>query len=317
MASFNGVPVPSNGQKIEYCNGKYRVPDHPIVPFNKGDGTGRDIWKASIRVFDAAVEKAYQGKRSIAWYEVFAGEKAKARFQNWLPDDTISAIREFRVAIKGPLTTPVGGGIRSLNVALRQTLDLYSCIRPVKYYAGVPSPVKHPERMNVVIFRENTEDVYIGIEWKSGTPEVKKLIDFLNKDMLGGGPKQIRTDSSITIKPISPFGTKRLVRRAIQHAIDNKRRVVTLMHKGNVQKFTEGAFRDWGYEIGRDEFRAQIVTERESWILDNVDKNPGLSVEQNAAMVEPGLAQGTDKLRQEVYAEVKKVLDSISASHGK
>jgi isocitrate dehydrogenase len=177
--------------------------------------------------------------------------------------------------------------------------------------------VKHPERMNVVIFRENTEDVYIGIEWKSGTPEVKKLIDFLNKEMLGGGPKQIRTDSSITIKPISPFGTKRLVRRAIQHAIENKRRVVTLMHKGNVQKFTEGAFRDWGYEIARDEFRAQIVTERESWILDNLEKNPGLSIEQNAAMIEPGLAQGTEKLRQEVYAEVKKVIDSISATHGK
>jgi isocitrate dehydrogenase len=171
MASFNGVPVPSNGQKIEYSNGKYSVPDHPIVPFIEGDGTGRDIWKASVRVFDAAVEKAYHGKRSVAWYEVFAGEKAKARFQNWLPDDTISAIREFRVAIKGPLTTPVGGGIRSLNVALRQILDLYSCVRPVKYYAGVPSPVKHPERMDVVIFRENTEDVYIGIEWKKAHPK--------------------------------------------------------------------------------------------------------------------------------------------------
>ncbi len=260
---------------------------------------------------------SYGGKRRVVWFEVFAGEKAYNKFQEWLPQDTVEAARDFRVAIKGPLTTPVGGGIRSLNVALRQILDLYACIRPVRYFPGVPSPVRHPERMNVVIFRENTEDVYIGIEWRSGTPEVKKLIEFLNKEMLGGGPKQIRTDSAITIKPMSPFGTKRLVRRAIQHAIESKRRVVTLMHKGNVQKFTEGAFRDWGYELARDEFRAQIVTERESWILDNVDKNPALSVEQNAAMVEPGLAQGTESLREEVYAEVKRVLDSISATHGK
>ena len=222
MASFNGVPVPSNGKKIEYSNGKYTVPDHPIIPFIEGDGTGRDIWKASVRVFDAAVEKAYNGKRSVAWYEVFAGEKAKARFQNWLPDDTVSAIREFRVAIKGPLTTPVGGGIRSLNVALRQILDLYGCVRPVKYYSGVPSPVKHPERMNIVIFRENTEDVYIGIEWEEGTPECAKLIEFLNKDMLKGGKKQIRLDSGVGIKPISVTGTKRLVRMAIKHALENK-----------------------------------------------------------------------------------------------
>jgi len=316
-SSYNGLPVPHDGEAIQFVGGKFRIPDRPIIPYIEGDGTGRDIWKASQRVFDAAVEHAYSGKRRVVWFEVFAGEKAYNKFQEWLPQDTVEAAREFRIAIKGPLTTPVGGGIRSLNVALRQILDLYACVRPVRYFPGVPSPVKHPERMNVVIFRENTEDVYIGIEWRSGTPEVKKLIDFLNKDMLGGGPKQIRTDSSITIKPISPFGTKRLVRRAIQHAIDNKRRVVTLMHKGNVQKFTEGAFRDWGYEIARDEFRAQIVTERESWILDNVEKNPGLSVEQNAAMVEPGLAQGTDKLRQEVYAEVKNVIDSISATHGK
>src|ERR1019366_4808327 len=198
MASFNGVPVPSNGQKIEYSNGKYRVPDHPIIPFIEGDGTGRDIWKASVRVFDAAVEKAYHGKRSVAWYEVFAGEKAKARFQSWLPDATV-------------------GGIRSLNVALRQTLDLYGCVRPVKYYAGVPSPVKHPERMNIVIFRENTEDVYIGIEWEQGTPDCDRLIAFLNKDMLKGGKKQIRLDSGGGIKPISVTGTKRLVRMAIQH----------------------------------------------------------------------------------------------------
>ena len=317
MASFNGVPVPSNGQKIEYSNGKYKVSDHPIVPFIEGDGTGRDIWKASVRVFDAAVEKAYQGKRSVAWYEVFAGEKAKARFDNWLPDDTVSAIREFRVAIKGPLTTPVGGGIRSLNVALRQTLDLYSCIRPVKYYAGVPSPVKHPERMNIVIFRENTEDVYIGIEWEEGTADAKRLIEFLNKDMLKGGKKQIRLDSGVGIKPISVTGTKRLVRMAIQHALDNKNKSVTLVHKGNIQKFTEGAFRQWGYDVATEEFRDKVVTERESWIIDNKDKNPHLSVEENASLIEPGLEFAQEDFRQGVYKDVKACLDSIYATHGK
>ena len=317
MASFNGVPVPPDGQRIEYSNGKYRVPDRPIVPFIEGDGTGRDIWKASVRVFDAAVEKAYQGKRAVAWYEVFAGEKSKAKFQNWLPDDTVSAIREFRVAIKGPLTTPVGGGIRSLNVALRQLLDLYSCIRPVKYYRGVPSPVKHPERMNVVIFRENTEDVYSGIEWEQGTPEVARLIEFLNKDMLKGSKKQIRLDSGVGIKPMSVTGTKRLVRMAIQHALDNRRKTVTLVHKGNIQKFTEGAFRKWGYELATEEFRDQIVTERESWIVDNKDRNASLTVEQNANLIEPGLEFATDDFRQALYAEVKHTLDSIYSSHGK
>jgi len=316
MASFNGVPVPPNGQKIEYSNGKYRVPDRPIIPFIEGDGTGRDIWKASVRVFDAAVAKAYSGKRAVAWYEVFAGEKAKAKFQNWLPDDTVSAIREFRVAIKGPLTTPVGGGIRSLNVALRQLLDLYSCIRPVKYYRGVPSPVKHPERMNIVIFRENTEDVYAGIEWEQGTPEVARLIDFLNKDMLKGGKKQIRLDSGIGIKPMSVTGTKRLVRMAIQHALDNGRKAVTLVHKGNIQKFTEGAFRKWGYELATEEFRDKVITERESWIIDNQDRNPGLTVEQNAGLIEPGLEFATDDFRQGVYKEVKACLHSIYSTHG-
>jgi isocitrate dehydrogenase len=317
MASFNGIPVPADGQKIEYSNGKYRVPDHPIVPFIEGDGTGRDIWKASVRVFDAAVEKAYQGKRSVAWYEVFAGEKAKARFQNWLPDDTIAAIREFRVSIKGPLTTPVGGGIRSLNVALRQILDLYSCVRPVKYYAGVPSPVKHPERMDIVIFRENTEDVYIGIEWEEGTRDCERLIEFLNKDMLKSGKKQIRLDSGVGIKPISITGTKRLVRMAIQHALDHKCKSVTLVHKGNIQKFTEGAFRKWGYELATEEFRDQVITERESWIVDNRDKNANLTVAQNAELVEPGMEFAPPEFRHAVEKEVQQVLDSIYATHGK
>ncbi len=314
--TYNGRAIPQDGKAIEYVGGKFAIPDRPIIPFIEGDGTGRDIWKASRRVFDAAVERAYGGKRKIAWFEVFAGEKAFNEFKQWLPDETVNAIRDFRIAIKGPLTTPVGGGIRSLNVALRQLLDLYACVRPVRYFAGVPSPVKHPERMNVIIYRENTEDVYIGIEWKSGTPEVKKLIEYLNKEMLGGGPKQIRTDSGVAIKPISPTGTKRLVRRAIEYALANKKRVVTLVHKGNIMKFTEGAFRDWGYDLARDEFRGEIVTERESWIVDNQDRNPQLSVEQNAAMIEPGLEQGTEAFRKSVCDEVKLVLDTIYATHG-
>lgn len=315
-SSYNGSALPAGGSPIAFKDGKLQIPDNPIIPYIEGDGTGRDIWAASVRVFDAAVEKAYGGKRKIYWYEVFAGEKAYTKFNDWLPQGTVDAIKDLHVAIKGPLTTPVGGGIRSLNVALRQILDLYSCIRPVKYYPGVPSPVKHPEQLNVVIFRENTEDVYIGIEWKQGTPEVKKLIDFLNNDMLAGTKKRIREDSGIGIKPISVFGTKRLVRMAIQHAIKNNRRSVTLVHKGNIQKFTEGAFREWGYEVARDEFRDKIVTERESWILDNKDKDANLSVENNAAMIEPGMEFAPESFRKEVYAEVKGVLDSIGKSHG-
>src|SRR5260221_5824546 len=315
--SYNGVAVPSDGKRIGYAGGKYEVPDNPIVPFIEGDGTGRDIWKASLRVFDAAVEKAYKGKRRVAWYEVFAGEKAKAKFDAWLPDDTVDAIREFRVAIKGPLTTPVGGGIRSLNVALRQILDLYCCVRPVKYYKGVPSPVKNPERMDVVIYRENTEDVYAGIEWEQGTAECARLIEFLNKDMLKGGKKQVRLDSGVGIKPISVTGTKRLVRMAILHALETGRKTVTLVHKGNIQKFTEGAFRKWGYELATEEFRNPVVTERESWILDNKDKNLNLTAEQNANLIEPGLEFATDDSRRDLYKEVKDCLDSIYATHGK
>ena len=316
-SEYNGIAVPAEGKAIEFSGGRFQVPDKPILPFIEGDGTGRDIWKAARRVFDAAVEKAYGGKRQVAWLEVLAGEKAFNSLHEWLPQETVDAIRDFRVAIKGPLTTPVGGGIRSLNVALRQIMDLYACVRPVRYFAGVPSPVRHPERMNVVIFRENTEDVYAGIEWKSGTPEVKKLIDFLNNEMLTGGKKRIREDSGVGIKPMSPTGTKRLVRRAIQHAIEHKRRIVTLVHKGNIQKFTEGAFRDWGYELATQEFRDAIVTERESWILDNKDRDANLSVEQNAAMIEPGLERGTEDFRKQLHAEVKQTLDAIYASHGR
>jgi len=313
--SYNGLPLPQDGEPIEYSNGAWKVPDHPIIPFIEGDGTGRDIWRASQLVFDAAVEKAYGGKRKVRWFEIFAGEKAFREFKSWLPDDSVNACRDLRVSIKGPLTTPVGGGIRSLNVTLRQVLDLYACIRPVTYYTGVPSPVKYPEKLNVVIFRENTEDVYAGVEFKEGTPEVAKLISFLNDDMLKGTKKKIRTDSGIGIKPISITGTKRLVRYAIKYAIENKRKSVTLVHKGNIMKFTEGAFREWGYEVAVDEFRNDVVTERESWILGNAE-NPKLTVEENAALIEPGLEFANEAFRKEIYAEVKHVLDSIGASHG-
>ena len=261
MPEFNGIPVPSDGVPIRTDDGRCVVSDSPIVPFIEGDGTGRDIWKASRAVFDAAVEKAYGGSRRIAWYEILAGEKARDRLGEWLPADTVEAIREFKVAIKGPLTTPVGGGIRSLNVALRQILTLYSCIRPVKWYPGVPSPMKDPGKLDVVIFRENTEDVYAGIEWEQGTEDAGKLIEFLNGQM----GRSIRADSGIGIKPVSVTNSKRLVRAAINYARSKGRSSVTLVHKGNIMKFTEGAFRDWGYEVATRDFRDDCVTEDEAW----------------------------------------------------
>ena len=257
MESYNSIPVPADGAQIRVENGTWTIPDNPIIPFIEGDGIGRDIWKASRRVFDAAVEKAYGGKRKVAWFEVLAGEKAFNTVQSWLPQDTLDAITQFHIAIKGPLTTPVGGGIRSLNVSLRQILDLYVCQRPVKYYAGVPSPMKRPDKLDVVIFRENTEDVYAGIEYREGTPEAKKVIEFLTKEM---GAK-IRLDSGIGIKPMSVTGSKRLIRQAIKFALANGRRSVTLVHKGNIMKFTEGAFRDWGYELVREEFADVCIAE--------------------------------------------------------
>ena len=260
MPVFNGIPTPTDGQRITVQGGKLNVPDNPVIPFIEGDGTGVDIWAASARVFDAAVAKAYGGQRRIVWYEIFAGEKAFKQFNEWLPKGTLEAIQHFVVAIKGPLTTPVGGGIRSLNVALRQELDLYACVRPVRYFDGVPSPVRNPEKLDVVIFRENTEDVYSGIEFQEGSDRARKLIDFLSD-----WGYNINADSGIGIKPISITGTKNLVRRAIQYAIDHQKTVVTLVHKGNIMKFTEGAFRDWGYQLAREEFREQIVTEDELW----------------------------------------------------
>jgi isocitrate dehydrogenase len=316
QTTYNGLELPKDGQPIDYRNGQFAVPDHPIIPFIEGDGTGRDIWKASQRVFDAAVAKAYGGKREIRWFEIFAGEKAFRRFSTWLPDDTVAAARDLRVSIKGPLTTPVGGGIRSLNVALRQILDLYACVRPVKYYQGVPSPVKHPEKLDIVIFRENTEDVYAGIEFKEGSADAARLIDFLNNDLLNAGKKKVRADSGVGIKPISIFGSKRLVRYAIRHALETGRKTVTLVHKGNIQKFTEGAFREWGYEVATQEFRSQTVTERESWILGNNDAHPGLTVEENAALIEPGIEFGSPSYRDSVYLEIEGVLRTIGPSHG-
>ena len=257
MIEFDKLHVPTEGGTISKVNGQLEVPNQPIIPVIEGDGIGRDIMKATRRVIDAAIESAYGSDKRVVWFDVYAGEKAHAEYGEWLPQDTFEAIKYFRVALKGPLTTPVGGGFRSLNVTLRQVLDLYACVRPVRYFQGVPAPVTHPENMNVVIFRENTEDVYAGIEWAKGTPEVKKVIDFLHADM----GIDVREDSGIGIKPISVFGTSRLARMAIQYAIDHDRSSVTFVHKGNIMKFTEGAFRDWGYQVAADEFPDSTITE--------------------------------------------------------
>ena len=245
------------GDRIDFTDGRWVVPDRPVIPFIEGDGTGPDIWRASRRVFDAVVEKVSGGKRRVEWLEVLAGEKAFKQTGNWLPEETLDTIRRYRVAIKGPLTTPVGGGIRSLNVALRQLLDLYACIRPVRYFAGVPSPMREPEKLDVVIYRENTEDVYTGVEYAAGSPEATRLLTFL-RDQFGA---KIRDESALGIKPMSRFGTQRLVAKAIQYAIKARRPSVTLVHKGNIMKFTEGAFREWGYEVARDRFGEQTMPE--------------------------------------------------------
>jgi isocitrate dehydrogenase len=259
MLQLETLKPPAQGQPIEIKDGRLAVPNHPIIPFIEGDGTGPDIWRASRRIFDAAVARAYGGTRRIEWFEVFAGEKSFNTYKSWLPEDTLRAFQHYIVGIKGPLTTPIGGGFRSLNVALRQLLDLYACVRPVRYFENVPSPVKRPELVDMVIFRENTEDIYVGFEWPAGSAEAGKLIDFVNREFKW----KVREGSAVGLKPMSPFGTKRLVRKAIQYAIDHNRPSVTFVHKGNIMKYTEGAFATWGYELGREEFADATISWQE------------------------------------------------------
>lgn len=321
---YEKITPPNTGSRITFENGKPIVPDNPIIPFIRGDGTGVDIWPAAEKVFDAAVLSAYGDKRRISWFKVYAGDEACELYgtYQYLPEDSLQAIKEYGIAIKGPLTTPVGGGIRSLNVALRQINDLYACVRPCKYYAGTPSPHKSPEKLDVIIYRENTEDIYLGIEWRQGSEIGTKLISLLNNELIPATPehgkKQIPIDSGIGIKPISKTGSQRLVRRAIQHALrlPQAKQQVTLVHKGNIMKYTEGAFRDWGYELAVAEFRNECVTERESWILSNKEKNPDLSPEDNARQIEPGFDALTPEKRADITSEVEAVLDAIWDSHG-
>ncbi len=294
-----------------------QVPSDPTIPFIEGDGTGPDIWRASVRVIDAAVAKAYNGQKKIHWLEVLAGEKAFNKTNNWLPDATLDAFRDYLVGIKGPLSTPTGGGIRSLNVALRQILDLYVCLRPVRWFKGVPSPVKRPQDCDMVIFRENCEDIYAGIEFKQGTPEADKFLALI-KEAFPKEAAKIRfpATSGFGIKPVSKEGSERLIRSAIEYALREKRRSLTLVHKGNIMKFTEGAFKDWGYALATREFRDQVITERESWILGNKDANPNLSSEDNARAIDPGYDSMTPDQKAKLVKEVDSVLAAINASHG-
>lgn len=314
--TYNGTRPPQAGEPIEYVNGTYNVPDHPIIPFIEGDGSGRDIWKNARAVMDAAVEQCYGGNRRVEWFEILAGEKAYRLHHDWLPQDSVQACIDFRVSLKGPLTTPVGGGIRSLNVTLRQTMDLYQCVRPIRHYPGVPSPMLKPDEVDVVIFRENTEDIYAGIEFKQGSEDAAKLREFVNTELLGTTKKRLRDDAGLGIKPISIHGSKRLVRAALQHAVDHHREVVTIVHKGNIQKFTEGAFLDWGYEVAKSEFRDRIVTERESWILNALDRDPNATTESIAAIVEPGIPFAPATFGEKIVAEVEAVLSAIGSTHG-
>lgn len=321
---YEKITSPSIGDRITFKDGQPIVPDNPIIPFIRGDGTGVDLWPASQKVIDAAVQTAYNGQRKISWFKIYAGDEACEKYgtYQYLPKDTLQAIEEYGVAIKGPLTTPIGGGIRSLNVALRQINDLYACVRPCKYYSGTPSPHKSPEKLDVIIYRENTEDIYLGIEWAQGTEIGEKLIKILNEELIPATPehgkKQIRLDSGIGIKPVSKTGSQRLIRRAIQNALrlPKEKQMVTLVHKGNIMKYTEGAFRDWGYELATTEFRDQCVTERESWILSNKEDNPEISLEENARKIDPGYDNLTTEKQAEVRQEVETVLNGIWDTHG-
>lgn len=321
---YEKIAPPTTGSQVTFNNGEPIVPDNPIIPFIRGDGTGVDIWPASQKVIDEAVAKAYNGKRKISWFRVYAGDEACEQYgtYQYLPEDTLKAIKEYGIAIKGPLTTPVGGGIRSLNVALRQINDLYSCVRPCQYYPGTPSPHKYPEKLDVIIYRENTEDIYLGIEWKQGSEIGTRLIKILNEDLIPATPehgkKQIPLDAGIGIKPISKKGSQRLVRRALKHALrlPKSKQMVTLVHKGNIMKYTEGAFRDWGYELATTEFRSDCVTERESWILANKESNGDISLEDNARLIEPGYSSLTPEKQNQICQEVEAVLSQIWATHG-
>ncbi len=322
---YEKITPPASGSHITFSNGEPIVPDNPIIPFIRGDGTGVDIWPAAQKVLDAAVQSAYKGKREISWFKVYAGDEACELYgtYQYLPSDTLQAIKEYGVAIKGPLTTPVGGGIRSLNVALRQINDLYACVRPCRYYPGTPSPHKYPEKLDVIIYRENTEDIYLGIEWRQGSELGDRLIDLLNNELIPATPehgkKRIPLDSGIGIKPISKTGSQRLVRRAIKHALrlPKPKQTVTLVHKGNIMKYTEGAFRDWGYGLAKSEFRTECVTERESWILSNKELNPDITIEENARQLEPGYDALTPEKKAQICQEVETVLNQIWATHGK
>ncbi|MEB3216509.1 MAG: NADP-dependent isocitrate dehydrogenase [Nostocales cyanobacterium 94392] len=321
---YEKIKPPTSGEKITFVNGEPQVPDNPIIPFIRGDGTGIDIWPATQKVLDAAVSKAYDGKRKISWFKVYAGDEACDLYgiYQYLPEDTLTAIKEYGVAIKGPLTTPIGGGIRSLNVALRQIFQLYACVRPCRYYPGTPSPHKNPEKLDVIVYRENTEDIYLGIEWKQGDEIANKLIKLLNEELIPATPehgkKQIPLDSGIGIKPISKTGSQRLVRRAIKQALQlpKEKQQVTLVHKGNIMKYTEGAFRDWGYELVTSEFRDECVTERESWILGNKENKSDISPEENARMIDPGYDSLTPEKKEQIVKEVETVLNSIWETHG-
>ena len=306
---------PLQGGRIQIENEKLRVPENPIIPFIEGDGTGRDIWRASVRVFNAAVEKAYGGKRQVNWLEVLAGEKAFKETGEWLPGKTLEVFREYLVGIKGPLTTPVGGGIRSLNVALRQELDLYVCLRPVKWYQGVPSPVKRPQDVDMIIFRENTEDIYAGIEFQAESVEAAKVTAFLENELDVHKIRFPKT-SGIGIKPVSREGTERLVRAAISYALTNNRKSITLVHKGNIMKFTEGFFRDWGYALAAKEFREETVSERESWILGNREANPDISYEDNAREIEPGYDLMPENRKVAIRNEIEVCLNRLWDDHG-
>ena len=324
MAQFEKLSAPSQGTAIQFINGQPVVPNDPIIPFIRGDGTGVDIWPATQRVLDAAVAKAYKGMRRIEWFKVYAGDEACDLYgtYQYLPEDTLEAIRSYGVAIKGPLTTPVGGGIRSLNVALRQIFDLYSCVRPCRYYNGTPSPHKRPQDLDVIVYRENTEDIYMGVEWEANDPIGQELREHLNSVVIPAngklGNRQIPEGSGIGIKPVSKHGSQRHIRKAIQHAmrLQGDKRHVTLVHKGNIMKFTEGAFRDWGYELATTEFRDACITERESWILGNLEKESNLSIQANARMIEPGYDSLTPEKKAAIDAEVQGVLDAIGISHG-